>query len=76
MQNPFESGHIRNYILFYISIVVVMILFFVASTLFNDISSVDKKVFNVSKEVDVKKNSNDTNSTSRIKLLDASRVYD
>ena len=46
MQNPFESGHIKNYLLFYASILVIIILFFVASTLFNDIKEHDKKVFN------------------------------
>ncbi len=46
MQNPFESGHIKNYILLYVSVVVIMILFFIASTLFHDVAKVEKKVFN------------------------------
>lgn len=46
MENPFDSGHIKNYMLLYASIVVIMILFFVASTLFMDVKKVDKKVFN------------------------------
>jgi len=46
MENPFESGHIKNYVLLYVSIVVIMILFFIASTLFHDVAEVDKKVFN------------------------------
>ncbi|QOY51372.1 hypothetical protein [Candidatus Sulfurimonas baltica] len=46
MQNPFESGHIKNYILLYASVVATMILFFIASTLFNDVKTMDKKVFN------------------------------
>jgi len=45
MNNPFESGHIKNYVLLYSSVVVIMVLFFVASTLFNDVQNVDKKVF-------------------------------
>ena len=45
MENPFESGHIKNYILLYASIVVIMVLFFIASTLFHDIEDVEKKVF-------------------------------
>jgi len=45
MNNPFESGHIKNYVLLYSSVVVIMVLFFVASTLFNDVQDVDKKVF-------------------------------
>jgi len=47
IQNPFESGHIRNYILLYVSVVVIMILFFIASTLFNNVEKVEKKVFDI-----------------------------
>lgn len=46
MQNPFESGHIKNYILLYASIVVIMVLFFIASSLFLEVENVEKKVFN------------------------------
>ena len=46
MQNPFETGHIKNYILLYASIVLIMILFFIASTLFHDVKEIDKKTFN------------------------------
>ena len=46
MENPFESGHIKNYILLYASIVVIMILFFIAASLFNDVQDREKKVFN------------------------------
>ena len=45
MKNPFETGHIKNYILLYISIVVIMVLFFIASTLFNDIEQKEQKIF-------------------------------
>ncbi|MEA3331272.1 MAG: hypothetical protein U9Q29_06210 [Campylobacterota bacterium] len=45
MQNPFESGQIKNYIFLYVSVVVIMILFFIASMLFNDVKEVEKKVF-------------------------------
>jgi hypothetical protein len=45
MENPFESGHIKNYVLLYASVVVIMILFFFASTLFNEVQEIDKKVF-------------------------------
>jgi signal transduction histidine kinase len=52
MENPFESGHIRNYVLLYVSVVVIMVLFFIASTLFLNVKKVDKKVFdtNISEE--------------------------
>ncbi|MFA6191494.1 MAG: hypothetical protein WC665_04000 [Sulfurimonas sp.] len=47
MENPFESGHIKNYILLYVSVVVIMVLFFIATTLFNEVECVDKKVFDI-----------------------------
>ncbi|MBC8237106.1 MAG: hypothetical protein H8E76_02635 [Helicobacteraceae bacterium] len=46
MENPFESGHIKNYILLYVSVIVIMVLFFIASSLFNDVQDLEKKVFN------------------------------
>ncbi len=47
MQNPFENGHMKNYVLLYVSVVVIMILFFFATTLFNeDEKTIEKKVFN------------------------------
>ena len=45
MQNPFESGHIKNYVLLYASVVLIMILFFIATSLFNEAQDVEKKVF-------------------------------
>jgi len=45
MQNPFETGHIKNYVLLYISVVVIMVLFFIASTLFHDVEQIEKKTF-------------------------------
>ena len=50
MQNPFELGHIKNYVLLYVSVVVMMVLFFIASTLFNDVKEVDKKVFDAKED--------------------------
>jgi len=72
MENPFESGHIKNYVLLYASIVVIMILFFIASTLFNDVEVVEKKVFET-KSIDknitkVLKNIDEVNS-SKFKLM-------
>lgn len=43
--NPFESGHIKNYILLYVSIVVIMVLFFIAGELFIEDTEIEKKVF-------------------------------
>lgn len=78
MQNPFETGHIKNYILLYASVVVIMILFFIATTLFHDVKNVEKKVFEVDensiKSVDKKEQSVEENSTqSRFKLME--KVY-
>lgn len=71
MENPFETGHIRNYILMYASVVVIMILFFVASTLFNDIDNVEQKVFdtNVSEVDAVDEKRNIEVNASRFKLM-------
>ena len=46
MENPFESGQIKNYLLLYSSVVVIMVLFFIATSLFNDVEKVETKVFN------------------------------
>lgn len=77
MQNPFESGHIKNYILFYVSIVVIVTLFFIASTLFHEVKDVEKKVFDTEQKkvlhVDEEKTIKDKNSSSRFKLLE--RAY-
>jgi hypothetical protein len=68
MTNPFESGHIKNYILAYVSVVVIMILFFIASTLFHDVEQLKKKEF---KELEQKKDTQVKSSwTSDVKLMD------
>ena len=72
MQNPFESGHVKNYILLYASVVVIMILFFIASTLFNEVEVIEKKEFNTQvteksvQEKEIKKE----DSKLKFKLLD------
>lgn len=71
MENPFESGHIKNYLLLYASVVVIMVLFFIASSFFNDIEQVEKKVFSTQVEEEtVKVDSVEENETSRFKLLE------
>jgi len=65
MNNPFESGHIKNYILLYASVVVIMILFFIAATLFRDNSSVKTKVF--------KTETKEAQKTDKIERGEASR---
>lgn len=71
MQNPFESGHIKNYILLYASVVVIMILFFIASTLFQEVKEVEPKVFSTENKNKNEKviSVEDKNTTSRFKLL-------
>jgi hypothetical protein len=74
VQNPFTNGQIKNYLLLYASIVVIMILFFIASTLFNNVQKVEKKVFNtkIKETTKIKKeNIAEKNSTSRFKLMDS-----
>ncbi len=75
MQNPFESGHIKNYILLYVSVVVIMILFFIASTLFHDVENMEKKKFNA--ELNLTQGSEsttqrnvDSNTTKRFQLME------
>ena len=79
MQNPFESGHIKNYILLYASVVVIMILFFIATTLLRDNKDIDKKIFSTESTKAIEENSKvqdkkeeDTSLTSKIKLMDRS----
>lgn len=77
MQNPFESGHIKNYILLYASVVVIMVLFFMASTVFRENEDIEKKVFatqatkpiNEMQELKEEKKE-EPSLTSRIKLME------
>jgi len=74
MKNPFDSGQIKNYILLYVSVVVIMILFFIASTLFNKIEKVDKKVFATDKNMthagDTPQGKELPHATHKFKLLE------
>jgi len=74
MQNPFESGQIRNYVLLYASIIVIMVLFFIATTLFNEPKKVEKKEFNTEinatqKALKKAQEVNETTSQTKFKLL-------
>ena len=76
MQNPFETGHIKNYILLYVSVVVIMVLFFIATSLFHDVESVKTKLFSTdvksSESFDKREkiSQDDSNQTKRFKLLE------
>ncbi|MDQ7045900.1 MAG: hypothetical protein Q9M32_08310 [Sulfurimonas sp.] len=70
INNPFESGHIKNYVLLYVSIVVIMVLFFIASTLFHDVQDVEKKTFKVDTIEKVETESLKQSKELRFKLMD------
>ncbi len=72
MKNPFESGHIKNYILLYASVVVIIILFFIATTLFHDVKKIDKKTFNtvITKELKTESVKKEEVAKRKFKLLD------
>ncbi|MGE4396739.1 MAG: hypothetical protein AB7D34_04680 [Sulfurimonas sp.] len=76
MQNPFETGHIKNYILLYVSVVVIMVLFFIATSLFHEVESVETKLFSTdvksSESFDKREkiSQDDSNQTKRFKLLE------
>jgi mannitol-specific phosphotransferase system IIBC component len=82
IENPFESGHIKNYLLLYASIVVIMILFFIASTLFLDIEQYETKEFNTEvNQTQLDLQTEQTNATlkeekhTKYKLLDTDLSY-
>ena len=73
--NPFESGHIKNYMLLYISVLVIMILFFIASELFIEPKEIEKKVFNSEKntaEIKPIKEKKEEEFKPKFKLLEQS----
>jgi len=73
LDNPFEKKYIKNYVLLYVSIVVIMILFFIATSLFHDVEKIERKEFKKDTKItiqkEVKKKNTDKNIT-KFKLLD------
>jgi hypothetical protein len=67
MQNPFETGHIKNYVLLYVSVVVIMVLFFIATSLFHDVKPYNKRVFKTDSMIT--KKTKEVKKTNRFKLL-------
>ena len=66
IENPFESGHIKNYILAYVGVVVIMIFFFIAATLWNEPKVYPKKEFAAKQMKSVtKKRKIETNKKSK-----------
>jgi hypothetical protein len=73
MTNPFESGQIKNYLLLYASVVVIMILFFIATTLFNnEPKKIEKRVFNTetNSSLQMNKKGVEAHAQRKFKLLD------
>ncbi len=75
MENPFESGHIKNYILLYASIVVIMVLFFIATTLFNDVEQHKKKQFNTEKKEQVQVVEKNSTKSKKFKFKLLEKAY-
>ena len=75
IENPFESGHIKNYLLLYATVVVIMILFFIASSLFHDVTVKELRVFQTQSEVsalkETKAASQAEEPSKSFKLLDS-----
>lgn len=72
IENPFESGHIKNYILAYVGVVVIMVLFFIAATLWNEPKKYPKKEFAAKREVT--KNEEKTLPESEEKKVEKSKI--
>jgi len=75
MQNPFESGHIKNYILLYASVVVIMVLFFIATSLFNEVEVIEKKEFNTHIEEKIVQNQEMKKETIKPKFKLLEKAY-
>ena len=52
MKNPFESGHIKNYLLFYAAVVLIMVLFFATASLFHEVPEIEQKIFDIETSVE------------------------
>ncbi|MEA3373948.1 MAG: hypothetical protein U9Q62_09710 [Campylobacterota bacterium] len=77
MQNPFSKEQIKNYLLLYGAIVVIMVLFYILNNLLNKQKSHEQKVFETGSSVQIKESSEkpneeaeSSNNNSRFKLLE------
>lgn len=75
IDNPFTNGQIKNYLLFYASILLIIILFFIASSLFHDVKNVEENIFKTQSEHSIKKTVQDKTAIKKppiykFKLLD------
>lgn len=48
---PFEPKQIKSYILFYAGVILLVVAFYVANTLFNPVTAHDKKIFETNASV-------------------------
>ncbi|OQX59727.1 MAG: hypothetical protein B5M52_02435 [Helicobacteraceae bacterium 4484_230] len=74
MQNPFTSNQIKNYLLLYAAVVVIMVIFYLLNTSFNNIATHERKVFderavNLNKKADVEDAQKKDANRSSIRLL-------
>ncbi len=75
MQNPFETGHIKNYVLLYVSVVVIMILFFFATSLFHDVEVVEQRVFEKESKKEKKQEPSDEQNSSKLQFKVLEKGY-
>lgn len=75
MQNPFETGHIKNYVLLYVSVVVIMVLFFFATSLFHDIETVEQRVFEKESKKEKKQERSDEQNSSKLQFKVLEKGY-
>ncbi len=75
MQNPFETGHIKNYVLLYVSVVVIMILFFFATSLFHDVEVVEQRVFEQESKKEKKQERNYEQNSSKLQFKVLEKGY-
>jgi hypothetical protein len=72
VSNPFESGHIKNYVSLYASVLVIMALFFIASSVFHDVQKIEKKTFDVEmKEKNINEDLDKQEFVPKFKLMDS-----
>lgn len=75
MQNPFETGHIKNYVLLYVSVVVIMVLFFFATSLFHDVEVVEQRVFEKESKKEKKHERSDEQNSSKLQFKVLEKGY-
>lgn len=77
MQNPFSNEHMKNYLLFYSAVILIMVLFYILNASLNHVEPQEKKVFSTQKTSTVGKGkatptdgADDDSSRDRFKMLD------